>query len=406
MKLPADVHALLRRRFDNRHRDWLAGVNANEEWPLNIPLGIPTEQAVRDRLDAALAWVKAWRTWQGTGLLQWTERRWRTLGTQRVPELLRLEGPRDVALWLDNVERWDRAYHRQDEICQRWPMLMGRLGPYFDILAEYPDADFDRLIATLAWLERNPDSGLYVRQLPIPGLDTKWIEKRKAVLAELLCCITDRADTAGDFYTLCGLRRQPLRLRMRVLDPALRARVGGLGDLTVPIDELDQLSFAPAQVLIVENLQTGLALGELPDTVAFMALGYGVDLLTEVSWVSNARCLYWGDIDTHGFAILSLLRTQLTGVHSIFMDEATLLAHRSFWSSEASQHAVQELPLLTPAEQALYRSLKLHALGPSVRLEQERLSWEIVWPTLIEALARADNFSAMNLPEFPDSHPQ
>ena len=392
MKLPADVLALLRRKFDNRHRDWLADADANEEWPLNIPLGIPTEQAVRDRLDAALAWVKAWQTWQGEGMVQWTERRWRTLGTQRVPELLRLEGPRDVALWLDNVERWDRACHRQAEICQRWPMLMGRLGRHFEILAEYSDADFDRLVATLAWLERHPDSGLYLRQLPIPGLDTKWVEKRKAVLAELLCCITGRADTAGDFYTLCGLRRQPLRLRMRVLDPALRARVGGLGDLTVPIDELDQLSFLPAHVLIVENLQTGLALGELPDTVAFMALGYGADLLARVSWVRNARCLYWGDIDTHGFAILSLLRTQLTGVHSIFMDEATLLAHRSLWSSEVSQHAAQELPHLAPAEQALYRSLKMHALGPSVRLEQERLSWEIVWPTLITALSRPNNF--------------
>jgi len=101
LKLPADVQALLRRRFDNRHRDWFDAPDAGAEWPLTIPLGVPTEQAALGRLDAALAWTRAWQAWQGHGALQWTERQWRTLGTQRVPELLRLDGPRDVAAWLD-----------------------------------------------------------------------------------------------------------------------------------------------------------------------------------------------------------------------------------------------------------------------------------------------------------------
>jgi hypothetical protein len=388
LKLPTDVRVLLRRRFDSRHRDWFAAPDTGAEWPLTISLGIPTEQAARNRLDAALAWVRAWQSWQGTGALQWTERQWRTLGTQRVPELLRLDGPRDVAIWLDEVARWDQACRRQADMSTRWPVLMGRLGRLFDVLADYPEADFDRLTATLDWLVRHPDSGLYLRQLPIPGLDTKWIEARKAVLAELLCSVTGRADIPGDFHALCGLCRPPPRVRMRVLDPALRERVGGLGDLTVSIDDLERLDIAPRHVVIVENLQTGLALGELPGTVAFMALGYGVDLLAGLAWVRNANCLYWGDIDTHGFAILSLLRARLAAVRSMFMDEPTLLSHRALWSSEASQHAAQELPHLDPAEQALYRALKLQTFGPAIRLEQERISWEIAWPALADALVR------------------
>ena len=388
MKLPTDVRVLLRRRFDNRHRDWFDTPDGGEDWPLTIPLGVPTEQAAKSRLDAALAWVGAWQSWRGAGRLQWTERRWRTLGTQRVPESLYLDGARDVATWLGEVERWDRACRRRAETGQRWPMLTGRLGRFFDVLADYPDPDFERLIATLVWLERHPDSGLYLRQLPIPGLDTKWIEMRKAVLAEMLCGVTNRTDPSGDLYTLCGLRRPPVRLRMRVLDPVLRARVGGLGDLTVPIEELEQLDLAPRHVVIVENLQTGLAFGNLPGTVLFMALGYGVDLLTRVSWVRGASCFYWGDIDTHGFAILSLLRSQLPTVRSLFMDEQILLAHHSLWTSEASQHAAQELPHLDPTEQALYHALKRHILGSAVRLEQERISWNIAWPALVDALTR------------------
>ena len=384
MKLPTDVHVLLRRRFEKRHRDWFAAPDASEEWPMTIPLGIPTEQAARDRLDAVLAWVRTWQSWQGAGLLQWTERQWRTLGTQRVPELLRLDGPRDVAAWLDEMGRWDRACRRQVEMGRRWPLLLGNLGRHFDVLADYSDPDFERLVATIDWLERHPDSGLYLRQLPIPGLDTKWIETRRSVLAELLCRVTGRAETFGDFYTLCGLRRPPFRLRLRVLDPALRARVGGLGDLTVPIEELEQVDLAPRHVLIVENLQTGLALGDLPGTVVFMALGYGVDLIARLTWVRSANCFYWGDIDTHGLAILSLLRTHLPAVRSLFMDEPTLLAHRSMWTSEPSQHTAEELPHLVPTELALYRTLKQHALGPAIRLEQERISWDIVWQALVD----------------------
>ncbi len=391
LKLPTDVHALLRRRFDSRHRDWLAGPDAGDEWPLTVPLGIPTEQAVRDRLDAALAWVRAWQSWRGVGELCWTERRWRTLGTQRVPESLRLAGPRDVAIWLDDVDRWDRACRRQAEMCRRWPVLEGRLGRLFDALADYPESEFDRLTATLAWLERHPDSGLYLRQLPIPGLDTKWIEARKAVLAELLCRVTGRTDTPGDFHALCGLRRPPFRLRMRVLDPALRAGVGGLGDLTVPVDELKRLPVEPRHILIVENLQTGLALGDLPGTVAFMALGYGAELLARLAWVSRADCLYWGDIDTHGFAILSHLRAKLPGVRSMFMDESTLSSHRDLWTNEPSQHAAAELPGLHPDEQAVYRALKLNTLGPAVRLEQERISWDVAWPVLADVLSPRGN---------------
>ena len=62
MKLPADVRVLLRRRFDNQHRDWFAAPDTGAEWPLTISLGIPTEQAAKDRLDAALAWVRAWQS--------------------------------------------------------------------------------------------------------------------------------------------------------------------------------------------------------------------------------------------------------------------------------------------------------------------------------------------------------
>lgn len=81
-----------------------------------------------------------------------------------------------------------------------------------------------------------------------------------------------------------------------------------------------------------------------------------------------------GDIDTHGFAILSGLRSGVRHVESLAMDRQTLLAHRDRWGMEPSPTTAL-LPHLTPAEADLRRDLVEDTYGPRIRLEQERLDW-------------------------------
>ena len=213
MKQPSDVRQLLQRQFDRRHQDWLVGAGA---WPLEVALGIPSEQFALGQLAATRAWVAEWQAWQDGALLQWTERRWRTLGTQRLPELLRFDGPAQVAAWLGMGERWERAILRRAQLADRWPMLAPRLGKHFSVLADYSDLDFERLVSVTGWLAAHPDCGLYLRQLPVPGVDTKWIEARKPLLGELISSVTGRVE--ADLYALCGLRRPPVLVRMRILE--------------------------------------------------------------------------------------------------------------------------------------------------------------------------------------------
>jgi hypothetical protein len=56
----------------------------------------------------------------------------------------------------------------------------------------------------------------------------------------------------------------------------------------------------------------------------------------------------------------------------MLMDRGTLLAHRSQWVTEPSQ-ADTPPDLLDPDEASLYRDLADGTLGPSIRLEQERI---------------------------------
>ena len=113
-----------------------------------------------------------------------------------------------------------------------------------------------------------------------------------------------------------------------------------------------------------------------------MGLGYGVDVLTRIPWLHHTRCIYWGDIDTHGFAILNRARSYLPELEAILMNEKTLLSHRELWVEEKDQHSSTELSLLTACELRLYQSLKNNTWGYHVRLEQERIRWDEAWNIL------------------------
>ena len=390
MKFPDGVQKELQRRFKNRHREWLEASGKPEQlednaWPLEVNLGIPIENQALRQVEDVRAWVAAWQSWNGVGSLCWSDRRWRKLGTQPVPERLLLSGPGEVAQWIGEADRWDRARQRYRDLIGRWPQLAGKLTRYFAILADYCEVDYRRLINTVAWIEKNPVSKLYPRQLPVSGLDSKWLEKRKGLLTDLVDYVRGESSSEGDFYCRCGLKAPPQLIRVRILDDSLRQRVGGLSDLAAPWEHLAELALPVNTVFIVENLQTGLAFDDLPRAVVIMQLGYGVDVLGRLPWVAKAHCVYWGDLDTHGFAILNHARSYLPELKSLLMDEATLRGHQHLWVEERDQHAAETLPLLTDPEQAVYQAIKRNVWGQNIRLEQERIAWDIAWKTLQRA---------------------
>ena len=401
MKFPEDITELLKRKFKNKHKEWLKETiskNDNENtWPLEINLGIPTERDALKQPDNVRTWISAWKTCQYSGSLVWSERRWRSLGTQRVPEKLILNNPDDTAAWTGETTRWSRAVTRFKSLVQNWPALLDALPKHFNILADYNDGDFNSLYEILSWICANPNSNLYIRQIPVVGINSKWLELRKGIIAELITAIkggtsercTSDSDTfieqeipSRNFYKICGLKPLPQLIRIRILDPKLRKMFGGLGDISAPLNEITNLGFTTSlTIFIIENVQTALAFGDLENSIVLFGLGYGVDILGKLQWLKQSRCIYWGDIDTHGFAILNRARSYLPNLETILMDEATLMSHRELWVEEKDQHAAAELPNLSIDELKLYQSLKNNTWGKGVRLEQERVRWDNAWNT-------------------------
>jgi hypothetical protein len=385
--LPEAVRQTIARRYRRRRCDWLMG---EDEWPLDLSLGAPDEREAQRQPDAVRAWIAAWAAWSGAGELVWRERRWRTLGVQSLPERLLLREPANAAAWLGEGQRWQRASSRHRHLVARWPGLRARLARDFDLLANWDATEIERLENLVAWLEANPQSNLYARQLPVAGIDSKWLEGRMTLIADLVAALKEAAGCDLDFYQRCGLKPLPHIVRLFLLDERLRRLAGGLRDISARPEELATLDLPVSRVYIVENLQTGLAFEDCPGAVVFMGLGYGVGTLATLPWVVRAPCTYWGDLDTHGLAILSRARSKMPYLESALMDEQTLLSHRDLWVEEDRQYAAPELPLLTPAEQSLYCGLKQQRWGVNVRLEQERVAWSYAWDVLL-ALERIEH---------------
>lgn len=375
MRDPEQAIALLRERWRRHAGDWLGG---GGNWPLSVPLGVPGERQASVQWASFEAWRSAWKVWPG-GKVGWTERRWPLLGRQAVPETLSVSDADALAELVGEAAGWQRACARFAAWTRRWPLLADSLRRQYALLADAGDAEFARLGDMLDWLQRHPESNLFARQLPVAGLDSKWLETRTGLLGGWLRTLVDLPDSM-DFWQASGLRREADRLRLRVLDPVLRRCVGGLGDIHAPFEQLASLELPARHVFIVENKQTGLAFDDLPGAVVLMARGYAIDRLNELPWVCDADAVhYWGDLDTHGLAILGRLRGHLPQVRSVLMDEVTLLDHRSLWGTEPQPHRAEVIDHLEAAELALYRDLRRDRWGVRVRLEQERIGWDLAW---------------------------
>jgi hypothetical protein len=126
--------------------------------------------------------------------------------------------------------------------------------------------------------------------------------------------------------------------------------------------------------VVIENEITFLSVPVPDGGVVLWGKGFEVSRATSLPWLVNAEIRYWGDLDTHGFAILNQLRARLPQTRSFLMDRDTLLAHRERWVTEPTPTAAH-LDRLRDDEQALYEDLVTDRFGVRVRLEQERIDW-------------------------------
>lgn len=233
-------------------------------------------------------------------------------------------------------------------------------------------AEWQQVLAAYRWLEENRGSSQYVRQVNAPGVDTKLIERRRVVLASMLGVPTG----AAPFLRALGLAEKPVTVRLR-FDPAVFGLSPNVTEATFRANELQEWKAVPRTALIIENEISYLSVPVPDGGVVLWGKGFDVEESASLRWLAGASVTYWGDLDTHGFAILDRVRAHLPGVQSILMDRETLLANEGLWGLEAKPTKAL-LSRLDQDEVSLYRDLVADRYGRTVRLEQERIPWDWV----------------------------
>jgi hypothetical protein len=364
---PADLRRQVHRLWDNG-RLLSASLNGENLFPLELRLRGPDTRALSERFEEVRQWIRELES-ENQYAIEWREINHRLLGRNRVPSRVVVPGEREALELIGKTEDAARFHCLAAVTRENLPELVPWLARR-PLVALENAADWDRILAVLAWFHAHPRSGLYLRQLDIAGVDTKFIEARKPLLAQLLDIVVAPQPEQRSFEARYGLLSKPSQIRFRILDQRLAIR--GLTDLAVPAREFATLDLPVERVFITENEINGLAFPPVPGGLVVFGLGYGLDRLSEARWLHRGALHYWGDIDTYGFHILDRLRVLFPGAQSFLMDRETLLEHTALWVRESTTYD-GELPLLTSAERALHEDLRHNRLGHRVRLEQERI---------------------------------
>jgi hypothetical protein len=157
-------------------------------------------------------------------------------------------------------------------------------------------------------------------------------------------------------------------IRIRILDEQLK--IGLLSDLSVPLSDFEQMNFTCENVVLTENKMTFLALPNLKLTIAvWSGGGFMISYLKNVLWLNEKKITYWGDLDSHGFAILNQMRNYFPQTVSAMMDMETFELFKKEGLVPGEKTNAINLSKLSEVEMKVFTFLKEN----NFRLEQEKI---------------------------------
>jgi hypothetical protein len=243
----------------------------------------------------------------------------------------------------------------------------------FTLFQKYPKIILDQngnwadLLKVCQYFIQNPKPDLYVRNLPI-SVHSKFIEDNQSILKILLDFLVIEYVNVNErnFFKRYNLQIEEPLVKIRFLDNDILLHPK-LSQMSVWISEFQVLNLDCERVIVIENLTTFLSFPKLSNSLALWGGGFAVNLLADVDWLKSKELYYWGDIDVHGFQILSQFRSHYPKAKSILMDNNTL--QKYYENGKGGDFNVIPLDNLSNSELEVYEMV----LENNLRLEQERI---------------------------------
>ncbi|WP_313952991.1 DUF3322 domain-containing protein, partial [Accumulibacter sp.] len=319
---PAELRGQVQKLWD-RGEVLASRVIGESPFPRRLVLKGPSSAEIAERFDAVRAWVAELRAMPHCRI-EMREFRHRVFGANAIPNEAWIDSVDDALALIGKRRELARFDALLEVTRQRQPQLLAWLAKRPLRALELAN-EWSRLLAIVGWVAARsqpaPTAGVYLRQVDIAGVHSKFIEAHRGVLGEWLdlvlppAAVDASAVGVSGFARRYGFRDKPVRIRLRILDPAHSRLPGDFGDdITLDAESFARLEPAVARVFITENEINFLAFPAVRDSLIVFGAGYGFEMLAQAQWLSRCRIHYWGDIDTHGFAILDQLRAHFDHV--------------------------------------------------------------------------------------------
>lgn len=368
----AELKSQLQKRWEKG--EFLQNFLQNEPlFPLKLTLKKPTSNDITNEFQAVKQWAALFSALPSYRV-EWQTVNHRIQGEQKLP----------TSIWVDTLENALVILRKQKEfkLFQQLTERALNVDPRLQIWLEKRPLkaleladDWQKLLAVLVWRKTHSQPNCYLRQVSLQDVHSKFIETRRGVLAEWFDLVLPESEIQADktganqFNARYGFLDKPEFIRFRLLDSDLTFAGLASADISLDAASFAQLDLNVSMVLIVENEINYLSLPPMKNTLAIWGAGYGFSALRQANWLKTRQLYYWGDIDTHGFAILNQLRADFPKVKSVLMTLAILEKYRIFWREE-SKPSNAVLPYLTEEEQTVYSYLQQQS---KLRLEQESI---------------------------------
>jgi hypothetical protein len=286
--------------------------------------------------------------------------------------------------------------HKEKEVAEfrtNCSLILSKFSELKEWICKHPNKvienqnQWDDILKVCHYFKQKPiNNDLYIRELPIE-VHTKFIKNNEGIIRELLnILIKDYVQqNEKDFEKCFNLKCIEPLIRFRILDKQISQNYFyGIDDLSIPISQFEQLKLPLINVFVVENktnlLTIALTLPKIEKTIVIFGSGYKVENLKNVKWLEQVKLFYWGDLDVHGFEILSQFRGYFRNVKSFLMDKDTF---NKFFENDSGMSSKVIAKNLTDDEKQLYELLK----NNNWRLEQEKIRLEYVKKSIEMSLA-------------------
>ena len=375
----SSIHSKAVRLYENGEI-FRSYIEEEEIFPYTITLKNPTQKEVRLNLATLVDEVRALERLHL--VVEYREFDFKSIGQQRLPVCVVFERREDFLRFIKKEEEFRGFSQAYEKAVDRFANLRELFLTKPKILLQGM-AIIDSLLDVVDFFVHHPCPNIYVRGLSIEGVDTKFIQKNRALLDVFLSAVLNKESynssitklSENGFERKYGLKYELPLVRFRILDEKLY--INSLSDISLTTEEFKRLDIECKRVYIVENKITMLSFPPLANSIVVFGNGYGVGRVKNAEWMRGKEIYYWGDIDMDGFAILSQARGYFPQIQSLFMDTKTL--ERFLDLAVASQDkSYRELKHLTEEEFLLYERLFQDYYDKNVRLEQERIPFSYI----------------------------